>query len=98
MQKSTSKICRWFFPSRARNHHWNALIILSAAVFSFVGCASVETQTYPQLLWNKSLTKPERLLIYDFAISPDQIQIDEGFGADITKLVKGAEGNPKKTN
>ncbi len=66
------------------------------AVLLFVGCASVETQTHKKYLGGEPLVKPDKLLIYDFAFTRDQVQLDEGIGKDLTKLVKGREGIPKR--
>ncbi len=64
------------------------------AVFLFVGCASVETHTSP-VSSGERLVKPDRLLIYDFAVSPEQVQLDEGITRDVSETVQGKEGIPK---
>ncbi len=65
------------------------------AVFLFVGCASVETQTSPVSLGGERLVKPELTLIYDFAVSSEQVQLDKGIMSDISETVQGKEGTPK---
>ncbi len=65
------------------------------AVFLFVGCASVETQTSPVSFGGERLVKPERVLIYDFAVSPEQVQLDEGITRSVSETVRGTEGTPR---
>ena len=65
------------------------------AVFLFVGCASVETRSSPVSLGGERLVKPELTLIYDFAVSPEQVQLDEGIMRGIFGTVRGNEGTPK---
>ena len=65
------------------------------AVFLFVGCASVETHTSPVSLGGERLVKPERVLIYDFAVSPEQVQLDEGIIRSVSETVRGTEGTPR---
>ena len=68
---------------------------LGLMVFLFTGCASVETKSSRQYLNPDSLTKPDKVLLYDFAVSPEDIQLDEGWAADIGRTVRGKEGTPK---
>ncbi len=72
-----------------------SLLLCCFVVFFFMGCASVETRTSPVSLGGERLVKPERTLIYDFAISPEQVQLDEGIMRSISETVQGKEGTPK---
>ena len=72
------------------------IILGCFAMLLILGCASVETRTHPKYLGGEPLVKPDKLLIYDFAFSRDQVQLDEGIGKDLTQLMKGREGTPKR--
>ena len=72
-----------------------SLLLCCFVVFFFMGCASVETRTSPVSLGGERLVKPERTLIYDFAVSPEQVQLDEGITRDVSETVQGKEGIPK---
>ena len=68
---------------------------LGLAGFVITGCASVETRTGPRYVDPNSLTKPDMVLIFDFAVSPQEVQLDEGWSAAIGRTAKGQEGMPK---
>jgi len=72
---------------------WATFIGLMALLFT--GCASVETTTRPQHLNQASLTKPDKILLYDFAVSPQEVRLDEGWSADIGRTARGQEGTPR---
>ena len=71
-------------------------VLVGCLVFFVVqGCASVDTQTYPQGRRGAILAKPDKLFVYDFAVSPGEVTLDDGIGEDVAKVVKGTEGTPK---
>ena len=41
------------------------------------------------------MAKPEKLLVYDFAVSPGEVTLDDGIGEDVAQVVKSTEGIPK---
>jgi hypothetical protein len=61
-----------------------ALALLAAFVPS--GCTDVTT-TYQQ---DARLARPERVHVYDFAVSPDQVRLDRGLGAQVEEAMKGS--------
>ncbi len=68
---------------------------LGLAGFVITGCASVETRIGPRYVNPNSLTKPDKVLIFDFAVSPREVQLDGGWRAAIGRTAKGQEGIPK---
>jgi hypothetical protein len=54
----------------------------------FAGCAS--TNVTSQSEYQGFLPKPKQVLVYDFAVSPDEVTLDSGITADIQGLVDKA--------
>ncbi len=52
------------------------------------GCAS--TNVTSQSEYEGFLPKPQQVLVYDFAVSPDEVELNSGLGADIQGLVEKA--------
>jgi len=80
----TIPICPFFF-----------LLVGGLILFLAQGCASVETETYPQGRRGTILAKPDKLLVYDFAVSPGEVTLDDGIGENVAQTVKGTKGTPK---
>ena len=59
------------------------LVGLTAALLS--GCASTQVTSQTQYLG--FLTKPQRVLVYDFAVSPEEVDLDSGL-AKLDELAK----------
>jgi hypothetical protein len=56
-----------------------ALVVLS-------GCAPTQINTISQ--YSGPVPRPSNVLVYSFAVSPDEVQLDEGISARIEELVK----------
>jgi hypothetical protein len=56
-----------------------ALIVVS-------GCAPTQINTVSQ--YRGPAPKPSNVLVYNFAVSPDEVQLDRGISARIEELVK----------
>ncbi|HBZ68811.1 MAG TPA: hypothetical protein DEP35_03290 [Deltaproteobacteria bacterium] len=51
------------------------------------GCAPTNANlTYEH---SGPLPRPERVLVYEFAVSPDEVQLDRGLGADAERMAQG---------
>src|SRR5271170_2970904 len=64
------------------------LAVAGCALSLLAGCASTEvtSQNVPE---GGNLPKPQEILVYNFAVSPDQVELDSGVGADVENLVAG---------
>jgi len=95
MQMHTKPIVEKSFSPLGRPFLFSCAIPSLLTVLLLTSCASVETRTAPKSLTRTQLNKPDKILIYDFAISPQEVQLDEGIGRAIGKAIKGTEGIPK---
>ena len=64
------------------------LSIVGCVIGLFTGCAS--TSVTSQSEYEGYLPKPKQVLVYNFAVSPDEVTLDSGIGADIQGLVEKA--------
>ncbi|HME71684.1 MAG TPA: DUF4410 domain-containing protein [Myxococcota bacterium] len=56
----------------------------AAFLVALVGCAPTSVNlTYEQ---GGPLPRPERILVYEFAVSPEEVQLDRGLGADLERM------------
>jgi outer membrane murein-binding lipoprotein Lpp len=69
--------------SRKRPFTWHAVALLAAVLLA--GCASTEITT-DDVSW-KAEPKPDQLIVFDFATSPDEVKLDHGLIADVRELV-----------
>ncbi|HLI13108.1 MAG TPA: DUF4410 domain-containing protein [Alphaproteobacteria bacterium] len=67
-----------------------ALLALSAAA-ALAGCAPSHVAT-TQAYAGPQLPRPDRVLVYDFAVAPDQVTLDRGVGA---RLLRAFQGTPQ---
>ena len=68
----------------------SATSLFVAAVFG-LGCASTQVET-KQTFLEGQLPRPDRILVYDFAVSPGEVRLDRGISA---KLADAAKGTPR---
>jgi hypothetical protein len=61
---------------------WIAVLVWLA------GCAPTSVQSTFER--NAASPRPDRILVYDFAVSPDDVQLDSGLSADVIEALKGA--------
>lgn len=59
-----------------------------------LGCAQTSVQTVQEYRGEEPLPKPDMVLVYNFAASPDEVTLDTGISAQLVDLVKG---NPSRT-
>jgi hypothetical protein len=56
------------------------------ALFVVGGCAPTQVNTISR--YNGPVAKPNNVLVYNFAVSPDEVELDRGISARIEELVK----------
>ena len=64
------------------------LTLAGCVIGLFAGCAS--TNVTSQSEYQGFLPKPRQVLVYNFAVSPDEVTLDSGITADIQGLVEKA--------
>jgi len=57
------------------------LSIAGCVISLFTGCASTDVTSQSE--YQGFLPKPRQVLVYNFAVSPDEVMLDSGIGADI---------------
>ncbi len=63
------------------------LVAACAAASLAAGCAPTSVQTTYQR--EGPAPRPERILVYDFAVAPDEVQLDRGLSAELEQMAKG---------
>lgn len=58
---------------------WMMLLAVSA-------CAQTSVETTGEV--SGQIPKPDRILVYDFAVTPDEVELDQGLGADIKNEIE----------
>src|SRR5258708_38346575 len=64
-----------------------SLCLAGCLITLVAGCAPTKVYTMDE--FTGTLPRPERILVYDFAVSPDEVQLTKGIGADIAQAMKG---------
>lgn len=64
---------------------WIAPVLLAALLA--VACAPTNVQTTFER--EGPAPRPERILVYDFAVAPDEVQLDRGLSAELEQMAKG---------
>jgi len=67
------------------NVRWIVTVFASAVVAA--GCAPTQVQSTYQR--EGLMPKPERVLVYDFSVSPADVQLDRGLSAELVQMTKG---------
>ena len=65
------------------------LLLVSAATLALIGCAPTSVDVVSQ--YAGTLPQPKRILLYNFAVSPDDVQLDLGVSAEVQAMA----GNPQ---
>ena len=58
-----------------------------AALLLVASCGPTKVKTTEE--YTGKLPRPDRILVYDFAVSPDEVKHDTGLSADIARAVEG---------
>ncbi len=61
------------------------LSLAGCVVGLLAGCASTDATSQSQV--QNFFPKPSQVLVYDFAVSPDEVELNSGLGADLQNLV-----------
>jgi hypothetical protein len=61
------------------------LLLAAAGIAFFAGCASTNVSVDSE--YQGFFPQPSRVLVYDFAVSPDEVDLDSGISGDIQNLV-----------
>jgi len=70
---------------KIKNQIVQQLIIAGCAIGFLAGCASTNVTSDSE--YQGFLPKPKQVLVYNFAVSPDEVTLDSGISADIEDLV-----------
>ena len=65
------------------------LLVSATALLALTGCAPTSVNVLNQ--YTGPLPQPNRLLVYNFAVSPDEVTLDQGISAEVQSLA----GNPQ---
>lgn len=68
---------------------WGALFILAA-------CAPTHVDQTREYTGKASLPRPDRVLVYDFAVSEKDVKLNTGIGARLGNMVTGAKENEEQ--
>jgi hypothetical protein len=63
------------------------LLIGLAVLFIVASCGPTKVKTTQE--YTGKLPRPDRILVYDFAVSPDEVKHDTGLSAEIVRAVEG---------
>lgn len=58
-----------------------------AGASAVAGCAPTQVQSTFQR--EGAMPRPERVLVYDFSVSPQEVQLDRGLSAEMVEMAKG---------
>jgi len=64
-------------------------LLVLAVVF---GCAPTNVQQQPTDMTATQLARPALVLVYDFAVSPDEVKLDKGLSADLMQKYEEHKG------
>ena len=65
------------------------VLLAGMAMLALTGCAPTTVNVADQ--YTGSLPQPNQILIYNFAVSPDEVRLDQGVSAEVQAMV----GNPQ---
>lgn len=66
-----------------------AMMLTGATLLALTGCAPTSVNVLSQ--YTGTLPQPNRILVYNFAVSPDEVKLDQGISAKVQSLA----GNPQ---
>ncbi len=76
------------------------LIDLRVAAFlaglTLSACASTDIETEDVYSGATPLAKPDQVIVFDFAVSPDEVELEHGLAADVKDLVEKAPRSEKE--
>src|SRR5262249_59952023 len=66
---------------------WGAALVAGLVLTLIAGCARVSTQDV--MMRGPGLPKPELIIVHDYQVSRDEVQLDSGIGSRLERLVQG---------
>jgi len=73
------------FRAQGARNEWGVAAL--AAAFLVTACAPTSVQSIFQR--EGAAPRPERVLVYDFSVTPDEVQLDRGLSAELEQMAKG---------
>ena len=67
--------------------HARLIVAGALALLMIMGCGGPQVQKTEE--YSGKLPRPERILVYDFAVSPDEVTLTKGLGPDIMNALNG---------
>jgi hypothetical protein len=67
-------------------------LALGVLLLVFAGCARSSVQTHQET--HGKLPRPDTVLVYDFAVTPDEIMLDTGLSAELRRYYSEHTGTP----
>jgi len=67
---------------------WMWLTYAVAALLMAAGCGPTSVQSTGMTA--TGVPRPERILVYDFAVTPDEVKLDQGISAELTRYISDA--------
>lgn len=81
------------YSNRTRIAHravkWLTLVVLA-------GCAPTHVDTVREYSGESALPRPDRMLVYDFAVSANDVKLNSAIGARLANLATGAKKNEEQ--
>src|SRR5262249_43358578 len=72
---------------------WGAALVAGLVLTLIAGCARVSTQDV--MMRGPGLPKLELIIVHDYQVSRDEVQLDSGIGSRIERLVQGTQDRVK---
>ena len=76
---------------KRQNRIYPVVLFFALAALLLASCGPTKVQTTEQ--YAGKLPRPDRILVYDFAASPDEVKLDRGLSAEIARAVEGTPRN-----
>ena len=71
-----------------RSARMHAASFATLALAVILGCASTQVETESEYGRGR-LPRPDRVLVYDFAVTPGEVRLDRGLSAELAQAAKG---------
>jgi hypothetical protein len=77
--------------ARLSRHALRPATMLRLIPLLLAGCATATVTSAWELV--RALPRPDRVLVYDFVITPHEVELDRGLGPKLTRLINGTAQN-----
>ena len=72
------------------------LVAVMTAALVATGCGPTSVQSTSGTAYT-GLPRPDRILVYDFAVTPDEVKLDQGISADIIRYVSADSASARSS-